>query len=694
MSEIASRNRQVMLAVVLTAGYALNLWATNVLREGAAGIDTIWTANAFVIGAMILLPKRWRIGCLAVGFVVQTAIILLFGHSLFDAVGYSLLNVVEAIAVVALAGRLGATRITAPGRFATLLFGALAPVLVIITGLLGLVVLGMTGEYPTAMVLHRLAAKFLGMSLVLPAILMLARRGGGGIMQVRPWETPLALLGVGALTASIFAPLGAIALLLMFPAFALIGVRLGPKVVTLALGLTCTVLLATGLWWPLPAFASALGDGGLRVTAMQLYLASLFGTGISTALMATHYQRLRRLMATRAMRYRQARDHAQAASVAKTDFLATMSHEIRTPLNSIIGFAQLLGRREDLGVEGRHQVDLIRRSGDALLTVVNDILDFSKVEAGRLHLDPKPTDVAQVCQDALSIVAELAERKGLTLSMATEGDLAAAHLCDDHRLCQVLLNFLNNAVKFTDSGGVALTLSVEPDGEVDRVRITVADTGVGISPEAQAGLFQRFSQGDSSVSRQYGGTGLGLAICKGLIEAMNGQVGVLSRPGEGSTFWLEVRLPRAAGGVPQEAKQRAADALYGHVLLVDDHPVNRELGVAILGMLGFTSDIACDGGEAIAAAQRRAYDAILMDVHMPGVDGLAATRAIRALDGAAGRTPIIAMSADVLPEQIDRMYAAGMVDSIAKPVRVEDLHAGLARWIGRDATGGPLPARV
>lgn len=683
-----------MLAVVLTAGYAVNLWATNVLREGAAGIDTIWTANAFVIGAMLLLPERWRVGCLGVGFVVQTAIILLFGHPLFDAVGYSLLNVVEAVAVVALANRLGATRITTPGRFTALLFGALAPILVIITVLLGLVILGMTGEFPTVMVLRRLAAKFLGMSLVLPAILMLARRGGGGIMQVRTWETVLALLGVGALTASLFAPLGAITLLLMFPTFALIGLRLGPKVVTVALGLTCSVLLAIGFWWPLPAFASVLGDGSLRITAMQLYLATLFGTGISTALMSTHYQRLRRLMAIRAMRYRHARDQARAASVAKTDFLATMSHEIRTPLNSIIGFAQLLGQRRELGGEGRHQVDLIRRSGDALLTVVNDILDFSKVEAGRLDLDPKPTDLAHVCRDALAIVAEVAERKGLTLSMATTGDLDAAHLCDDHRLCQVLLNFLNNAVKFTDTGGVTLTLSIEPEGEIDKVRIAVADTGVGISPEAQAGLFQRFSQGDSSVSRHYGGTGLGLAICKGLMEAMNGQVGVMSRPGEGATFWLEVRLQRVSRAVQDEAQERAAESLHGHVLLVDDHPVNRELGVAILGMLGFTSDVACDGGEAIAAVKRRDYDAILMDVHMPGIDGLAATRAIRALGGTAGRTPIIAMSADVLPEQVNRMYAAGMVDTVAKPIRVEDLHAGLARWIGRDATGGSLPARM
>ncbi|MDP2226040.1 MAG: ATP-binding protein, partial [Moraxellaceae bacterium] len=274
---------------------------------------------------------------------------------------------------------------------------------------------------------------------------------------------------------------------------------------------------------------------------------------------------------------------------------------------------------------------------------------------------------------------------GLSLTMEVEGDLAGGHVCDDHRLCQVLLNYLNNAVKFTDVGQVTLTLAVTAEDDRDRVRISVTDTGVGISKAAAASLFERFSQVDSSVSRTHGGTGLGLAICKGLIEAMGGQVGVESAPGAGSTFWLELRLERASVSAQSAQEEGRGEALAAHILLVDDHPMNRELGVLMLQILGCTADVACDGREAIEAAKTLDYDAILMDLHMPGVDGLAATRAIRALDGARGKVPIIAMSADVLPEQIARMREVGMVDSVDKPVKIENLHACLSRWTAPDA---------
>jgi CheY-like chemotaxis protein/anti-sigma regulatory factor (Ser/Thr protein kinase) len=268
----------------------------------------------------------------------------------------------------------------------------------------------------------------------------------------------------------------------------------------------------------------------------------------------------------------------------------------------------------------------------------------------------------------------------------------AAHVCDDHRLGQVLLNLLNNAVKFTDAGGVTLALSVTSQGEQDLVRIAVVDTGPGIAPDAAERLFQRFSQVDSSVSRTHGGTGLGLAICKGLVDLMGGKVGVESTPGQGSTFWLEIPMARAEAIAEPAADQDREQGLSAHILLVDDHPMNRELGVTILSLLGCTADIACDGREAIEAAKTRRYDAILMDVHMPVVDGLAATRAIRALGGPVSMTPIIAMSADVLPEQVARMREAGMVDSVGKPVSIQALNDCLARWIGRDADGEVLAA--
>ncbi|PZQ54512.1 MAG: hypothetical protein DI570_22865, partial [Phenylobacterium zucineum] len=455
------RHRWIAAAVVLALGYSLNLWVTNVLRAQAGGIDTIWTANAFVIGAILLLPQRWTPACLATGFAIQVAVVLAFSHSLFDAVGYSLLNVVEAIVVVTLARRLNAVRLTTPSRFARLIFLALLPMLIVGTGLIGLVVLGMTGEFPVAMVSGRLAAKFLGMSLVLPGLLFLGIRGKAFKGDGACWETVAGPALLAGLAGLIFTPLEPVALLGMFPAVTLVGLRLGPRAVTLALIVCSTLMLSMAALVGPPGFLSRVEDSAQQMTLSQLYLAMVYATGIMAALIATHQRRLRALLMSKSRADRRARDRARAASIAKSDFLATMSHEIRTPLNSIIGFAQVLERAE-LPTDARERVGVIRRSGDALLTVVNDILDFSKVEAGRLELDPKPVDLARVCEDALAIVRGAAERKGLTLAMTTSGQIAGAYVCDDHRLCQVLLNFLNNAVKFTHSGGVTLDLSAVP----------------------------------------------------------------------------------------------------------------------------------------------------------------------------------------------------------------------------------------
>jgi CheY-like chemotaxis protein len=233
---------------------------------------------------------------------------------------------------------------------------------------------------------------------------------------------------------------------------------------------------------------------------------------------------------------------------------------------------------------------------------------------------------------------------------------------------------------------------VTPQGERDRCRFTIIDSGVGITPEGLTRLFQRFSQVDSGISRVHGGSGLGLAISKGLAELMGGQVGVMSEPGKGSAFWVELELERVEAASADNIDVEGDQGLGAHILLVDDHPMNRELGQTVLALLGCTCDVAADGREAIEAAGMARYDAILMDVHMPGIDGLAATRAIRALPGAAGAVPIIAMSADVLPEHVDRCRVAGMVDSVGKPINIEVLHACLTRWIGRDREGQMVKA--
>jgi CheY-like chemotaxis protein len=349
------------------------------------------------------------------------------------------------------------------------------------------------------------------------------------------------------------------------------------------------------------------------------------------------------------------------------------------PVTPIIGFTKLLMDRADLPADARRQLSLIDSAGASLMTVVDDILDFSKVEAGEIELLPAPVSMRRVAEAALAIVTPGAERKGLELKLKLTGPVDQPLMADEMRLRQVLLNLLNNAVKFTAEGRVELAVRVTPGDHVENVEFTITDTGLGIPLDRRDRLFVRFSQVDGSVARLHGGTGLGLAICKGLVELMDGVIGVKSAPGHGSVFWFEAPFVRAEAAA--EAPQEETDVTAGlglKVLLVDDHPMNRELGAALLTIMGCEFDLAENGEEAVEAVRGQAYDAILMDVHMPGMDGLAATRAIRAMEGPTASTPIIAMTADVLPEHVARCRAAGMDAHVSKPVRPEALYAALA----------------
>ncbi|PXA75061.1 hypothetical protein DMC25_25135, partial [Caulobacter sp. D4A] len=378
-----------------------------------------------------------------------------------------------------------------------------------------------------------------------------------------------------------------------------------------------------------------------------------------------------------------ARARAQAAGRARTDFLATMSHEIRTPLNSVLGFAGLLAETEDgLSPAGRRKLELIAQAGGSLATIVDDILDFSRLEAGRVELRPEAVDPAALLADAASIIALSAQSKGLSLSVEADLEAACDYALDPARLRQVLLNLLNNAVKFTASGGVRASVALETgvDG-AERLRFTIADTGIGIAPEVQDRLFQRFSQADGSISRAFGGAGLGLAISKTLVTRMGGEIGIDSALGKGATFWFTVPAVPARAADAVRVEQEAA----ARVLLVDDHPMNRELGAAMLILAGCAVQTAEDGDEAVRIAADGGFDVILMDIHMPRMDGLAAARAIRALDGPAARVPIIALSADVMPHQIERCRQAGMVDHVAKPIQRDALITALNQWIGRES---------
>lgn len=377
---------------------------------------------------------------------------------------------------------------------------------------------------------------------------------------------------------------------------------------------------------------------------------------------------------------------AKAAVVAKSDFLANMTHELRTPLNAIVGFSGLLKTSPDLTLADARQVGLVHDAAQTLLGVVNDVLDFSKLEAGAVEFDPLPFDPVEMAASTAAMVSEHAARKGLTINVVAEG-LDGLLIGDGPHLRQVLLNFLSNAVKFTAEGDIELRLSQSEAGGQRRLRMSVKDSGIGVAPDQIDNIFGRFTQGDASVSRRYGGTGLGLAISKRIIDALGGDIGATSRPGEGSTFWFEVTLPDAGevdAGVAGLAEPEKPDEGL-RLLVVDDNAVNRELVCALLAPFDLTIDTACDGVEAVAAASAKAYDIILMDVQMPNMDGLTATARIRAdANPGARRIPIIAMTANVLPEQVARCLEAGMDDHLGKPINAGQLLETLGRWSAPD----------
>ncbi len=371
------------------------------------------------------------------------------------------------------------------------------------------------------------------------------------------------------------------------------------------------------------------------------------------------------------------RDSAEAASRAKSEFLAMMSHELRTPMNGVIATTGLLARTR-LGDDQRLYLDTIERSAQSLLTIIDDVLDWAKLEEGRLAVDPVDCAPARIVDNVVSLLRPAADEKGLHLDLEIAARMPEFLRLDPARLRQILLNLLGNAIKFTKTGRVRVTLDAAP-GAADGVvlRLIVEDSGIGIAPEALPRLFERFAQADGSISRRYGGTGLGLAIVKRLLDLMDGTIEVDSRPGEGSRF--VVRLPVKIGTRPKtnSPPRILAAPKPLRLLVAEDNAVNRMVAEHLLRELGHAADFAEDGAQAIAMARDGDYDAILMDIQMPGTDGIQATQAIRTLEGPRGRVKIIAVTANAMAGDREKYIAAGMDGYVSKPIDAHSLAAAL-----------------
>jgi signal transduction histidine kinase/CheY-like chemotaxis protein len=640
----------------------------------------IWPAAGVMAATFVLTPRKsWKWILLAAG-----------GESLFlnDAFGFSsrtLISIPEGLLLAYLIRKTcpPSLNFADPRTFTQFVLKAAAPAC--LASALACYFMPMGAPHPSISgSVGWFTGHMLGAAIAVPTMVTLLRPRRYREFDRPAWELLLASAGLLTYVALLFHVHSVVLLLLVFPMAMLVAFRYGPvgaSTVSVLMTILALLHIYAGIPGPRPATA-------VEVQWVQTLVAAVFITSLPAAGALASLQRTRRLLARRTEIARQARRRADAAAVAKTRFLANMSHEIRTPLNGVIGLADALSRTS-LKTGQREMIDMIQGSGRALNGILSDVLDLARADAGGLSLTPEAFDAGEAVKAASYLFESIARQKGVGFEV--EFDLCCRRdlMGDALRIRQIISNLISNAVKFTDEGEILVKASLSPNPAnpaMADLTVAVTDTGPGIAEGARARLFRRFEQADNSVARRYGGTGLGLAISRELAEMMNGRIDCDSEPGRGSTFVLRLTLPLAASRPAAEAPSPEVlpESLLGsarrqQVLLAEDHPVNQKVIQAILGD-SVDLTIVGDGQTALEACRARPFDLILMDTHMPVMDGLTATRGIRAMETESGgpRTPIVSLTADAMPSQVQEALAAGADRHLAKPITAAALIAAMS----------------
>jgi signal transduction histidine kinase/DNA-binding NarL/FixJ family response regulator len=652
------------------------------LTRDQTEVAAVWPVNAIILSAIILSERRAWPWLLAFAYLGNFAANVEAGNGWFMATFASAANIVEVLICIGILGTasIGGQYFQNAKNYARFLVGSF----------LGAVCSAAIAT--TALSFHSPAvtfdvfaswfmADFLGLLIFTPILtVLLAQTARSAISGGNAIALALAIWVLfGAAVVAIFFQqdlhlLPTAPVLVIIMAFAMT-----PESVALSIGVMSIVAIASAVLGMGPAdFVS--GSVSSRLWYLQGFMSLLVFSGMPTAIALAQRRLLQSNLAASVRDAEIARDRAESAANIKSEFLANMSHELRTPLNSVIGFSRLLAASKDLNSRDARYAGLIEASSRSTLSIINDLLEFAGLEKGAIELREKPFSVRALVEGILDTVSPLADAKGLRLSATFEPALAAQHAGDCDRLRQVVLNLTSNAVKFTQAGSVTIAVSAaETKHGAQAISMAVRDTGVGIPVERQAIIFDRFVSFADSDEVRAEGTGLGLSIAKGLITLMGGTVRLDSKVGVGSTFLVELTLPVTTDAAAQ-APSTIPPLRARRLLVVDDIALNREIAQTYLEIAGHLVETASGGREAVEMCRTNRYDLIFMDVQMPVMDGLAATRDIRNGGGASAQSPIVALTAGAMPEQIKAYHAAGMTGHVSKPILDDDLTAAVARW--------------